>query len=93
MDTKVQVCKDAGLQLYDQSLLDQIPTKNRQSDPNDDDHTAVTEAATTMCFICACGNTDYEHHLKSKSLDGEDIYPEILADARDIMDQHVEVGP
>ena len=79
---QVQVCKDVGLQLYDQSLLDQITTDNGRVNQNNKD---TTEAATAMHFIWACGNTNYKHHLKNEILDGEDIFPEMLADARDIM--------
>ena len=42
---QVQVCKDVGLQWYDNSILCQIANENM---PNNEDHTAALEAATTI---------------------------------------------
>ena len=45
---QVQVCKDVGLQLYDDSLLSQIANENGCVNPNDEDHTAALEVATAI---------------------------------------------
>ena len=86
----VKACTEVGVTLYDESTLLEITMANGREEPNDQDKDAAQDRVAAMRFIRACGNTDYEAHLKNKFLDGENAFPITLADARAIMEQRVE---
>ena len=83
----MKACTEVGVTLYDESTLLEIAEANGRDEPNDQDKAAAQDKVAAMRFIRACGNIDYEAHLKNKFLDGENAFPTTLADARAIMEQ------
>ena len=86
---KAKVLEEAGIVLYDKDILNQVAAANKRSPPSPTDHADAQERCLAIRFIRTCGQRDYEAHLQNLFLDGHNLYPKTLANARAILDNRM----
>ncbi len=79
----VEVMKQVGITIEDDSLVESIATTNLRAAPNDDDKQAAREQTLAIRFIRGTNDCykSYLTHLRNSFLDGNDVYPETLDQA------------
>ena len=90
---KVKVINEAGIVLYNKDMLERVAQEKKHTTPSSDDHEDAQNRCIAIRFIRSCGNKEYEAHLQNMFLDGQNVYPKTLANARAILDNRMTGKP
>ena len=90
---QVQVMDEVGVSIADEALLNQVAIANGHVDaagaaePTDADRAAAREQSLAVKFIRGANSQHQEYlvHLRNSFLDGQDVYPDTLHEAYNIL--------